>query len=331
MYSVVSKAQEIVLREVEKLRGPKLIKGDNIAVLCPNPAHRDTSPSCNVYVGEPGRVPVGFFSCWSCGFKSYWNPVATRFSLELLSEQDNRFTKTRSVIPKEVKQSLLPESLSLATLSQALSCGLYLPLEDTDTWRTIPNKVLRLVGAVKTVDINTSEPCLLFPVQINDNLVGGIKAFYEPNPKIGSYQNLSGEWASTQGVAFYDHVKPLIEKTGYVVVVEGPRDALRLISIDIPAVAILGTKNISRKKVELIYRLAPRVVLCMDGDDAGTKAVNTWNTIRKTPAFDLVPYSKKYTKLMRKKTGDKEIVVEIDPCNAPISVVTKLKEFCGGK
>lgn len=44
-------------------------KGDNIVVTCPNPSHsggHESSPACNVYVGDDGEAKYGYFRCFVC-------------------------------------------------------------------------------------------------------------------------------------------------------------------------------------------------------------------------------------------------------------------------
>ena len=53
-----------------KLRDIKTPSGgaDNIVVTCPH--HGDgceSTPACNIYIGEDGKLPYGFFNCFVCG------------------------------------------------------------------------------------------------------------------------------------------------------------------------------------------------------------------------------------------------------------------------
>lgn len=41
---------------------------DNIVVTCPHHASgREATSACNIYIGEDGRLPYGFFNCFVCG------------------------------------------------------------------------------------------------------------------------------------------------------------------------------------------------------------------------------------------------------------------------
>ena len=52
------------LRDIKKPSGG----ADNIVVTCPH--HDDgheSTPACNIYIGEDGKLPYGFFNCFVCG------------------------------------------------------------------------------------------------------------------------------------------------------------------------------------------------------------------------------------------------------------------------
>ncbi len=67
-------------------------------------------------------------------------------------------------------------------------------------------------------------------------------------------------------------VKRRIQEFGYAVLVEGYFDVIALQKIGLPAVGIMGT-HISDQQVDLIRRYTNTVVLFMDGDGAGIKAI----------------------------------------------------------
>lgn len=53
-----------------KLKDIKTPSGgaDNIVVTCPHHDEgRESTPACNIYIGEDGKLPYGFFNCFVCG------------------------------------------------------------------------------------------------------------------------------------------------------------------------------------------------------------------------------------------------------------------------
>ncbi|HEU4651074.1 MAG TPA: toprim domain-containing protein, partial [Croceibacterium sp.] len=65
---------------------------------------------------------------------------------------------------------------------------------------------------------------------------------------------------------------PASRKTGRIVVVEGQMDAVALAAAGIEdAVAPMGTA-LTERQIELLWRLADKPILCLDGDSAGRRA-----------------------------------------------------------
>ena len=52
------------LKDIKKPSGG----ADNIVVTCPHHGDgRESTPACNIYIGEDGKLPYGFFNCFVCG------------------------------------------------------------------------------------------------------------------------------------------------------------------------------------------------------------------------------------------------------------------------
>jgi hypothetical protein len=52
------------LRDIKKPSGG----ADNIVVTCPHHSNGlEKTPACNIYIGEDGKLPYGFFNCLVCG------------------------------------------------------------------------------------------------------------------------------------------------------------------------------------------------------------------------------------------------------------------------
>lgn len=87
---------------------------------------------------------------------------------------------------------------------------------------------------------------------------------------VRSYRNAPG-MVSSQVLLGYDFVAA--HRPSKLVLVEGPVDGLTMMSIGLPALAILGTQSWSAEKRALVLALDPQeVVLLMDGDRAGRTA-----------------------------------------------------------
>lgn len=346
MVDVITKAQDIVLQEIKKIRGPKKDGGDNISILCPSPKHRDSRPSCNIYVGPPKKsVGIGHAWCFSCGFNAPWNTVAELLNLQPISLGDSKHTQMRKKVSDDIRKAVLPKELTMSYLRDEMDCGVSIPMGESEVWRKLPGELLNRVGAEKSFDMRKGSEVLIFPVWVKRRLVGAIKAVWEKEDgsKAPSYLNSEGKWTRELGLFPFDFTATMAKSRGYVVVVEGPRDALRLLSLGIPAVAILGTQNLSENKIRVIHGLRVRVVLCMDGDLAGVRASNKWRKVEREmfgkprcSTFRLKDWSDYYTEKEQAKAkaaGDKhwaDIEISLDPCNMPMRVVKKLLEVCDG-
>jgi DNA primase len=85
----------------------------------------------------------------------------------------------------------------------------------------------------------------------------------------------------------YHRIRSHIE--GGLVVVECPWGVMRLAQLAIPAVALLGT-SLSPTQIDLL-RIAPRIILMLDGDTAGKNATrcirNTFDSVIQIQNFQL--------------------------------------------
>ena len=110
---------------------------------------------------------------------------------------------------------------------------------------------------------------MYMPVNVDGETKGYIKARMKKVDGKPSYINLRGNWVSHYGLFPFDYtMQNLVNKT--VVLVEGQRDALRLLSFGIPALCIMGTQNWTVHKARLLeMHGVDTVYIFMDGDDAG--------------------------------------------------------------
>ena len=104
--------------------------------------------------------------------------------------------------------------------------------------------------------------------------------------------------------------------------VEGARDALRLLSKGIPALAILGTNNWSAKKLELLMLLEiDYIVLMMDADQPG---IDARKSIQKAAEKKIETRSVKLEKIQQSVIGEFKKEDAWDPGNIPEEVLDKI-------
>jgi 5S rRNA maturation endonuclease (ribonuclease M5) len=325
--------RDFVLNELRAVKSKK-VSSKNVVICCP--WHRERTPSFSINIDETNRkVPIGFGHCFSgkCGVNKNWNEIAEMLSLNKIKgmKKDGSVKQEYVVALNEnMKRQLLgSDSLSLADIENSLGCILSQRIEKEDEWRGFSGKLLRKIGCMVTVD-NYDNKCLILPVVIDGEVVGAQKGLWEKSPskKVPSYFNMPGEWILHKGLFPYHYVEKMLRKTGkkYVVLVEGSRDALRLISKGVPALAILGTKNWSREKRTLIMALAiSKVVIMMDGDDAGIEASNAIMKDLKGKLPRHLIKLKKVQEKIEKKKGSK-LGFNIDPGNCPSETLKKIIE-----
>lgn len=207
---------------------------------------------------------------------------------------------------KTTVEDVLEESFSTRTTFDLEFLG-------QDKWRTISMRMLNKLGARLFMDRRTdNEPVIFLPAYVNGNVVGGIKARVEKVKGQLSYVESAGEWSMTQGLYPFDYAVELLKrkKLRFVVLVEGPRDAIKLCARGIPALAILGTQKWSEAKRDLLLSLdLDLVILYMDGDSPGRKA-------NKRLKAELTPYVT--TKVLSLTALAKELgLEELDPATVP--------------
>lgn len=154
--------------------------------------------------------------------------------------------------------------------------------EDTD-WRTIKGSTLKKVGALLV--INRQGNCRIrFPAMYKGKRVGHVtglwvKSKHKNAPSyLESKHMFNGKpWSQTH-VLFYDYCRKKLKKypDKPLFIVEGPRDALKLIEYGLLAVPILGTQKNLDEKIDIIFELNPkRFILMLDGDAAGEHGADT--------------------------------------------------------
>lgn len=242
-----------------------LHKGEYSLIQCPY--HKDgqeSHPSLMVNISNP-RYEEGFFYCLSCGEKGSWSKLADNLNLEVTPSK-NTTSKT------------LVSTLSISTPKLSIPSSLEALWDKRRVWRGINGALLRDLEATLKFNPITKEQDLILPVRIMAKVVGTITCKLEKDKegKSPSYINSPGPWIK-KALFPYDQALKTIredqETSLPLFIVEGPRDALNLLQLGLPAVSILGGFNWDKELAIILTVFNPSYyIVMMDGDEAGEKA-----------------------------------------------------------
>lgn len=299
------------------------------------PFHAEKTPSARIFVGQDTKNP-GYLKCYGCGGKGSWDEVAPVLGLKPYkkgkpeAEYANlNILPTSRVRASEGDENFIMEDMEMVELPR------------NKKWRDIKTNLLIKMGAkiahIKAPDSGYVYTRLWLPVHINGELRGYIKARFRKHPTHPSYINAKGPWSRTHGLFPFDPAIELMRALGSrtIVLVEGQRDALRLIAAGIPAMCILGTQSWSPTKAKLLELAGVRrLVLMMDGDCAGIDATKMLKTaardmfkikVLKLWAMEGSPYIQFKDEDYPTKAAKKADVTLWDPGNAPEWIIKRLK------
>jgi len=315
-------AVDIIMEEIARYGGKQKRTQTHRIVLCP--FHKESHPSCSINISGT-KVSVGTFKCWSCNKSGNWNIFADKTGLKKIKKWQAKLSDaTYHGVSEDEERAMLGSSMSHTDLADALAVEELGDWQAKKEWRGLPGKLLVKLGCKFVIDRRSDEPMLLCPVVINGETVGGVKAILEKKRKRQlAYITSKGSWVKDLGIFPYDHVRKMLrrKKLRFIILVEGPRDALRLISEGLPAVAILGANNFGTKKALKLFGIGELdYIFTMPDNDAGGTLMH--KLIRKS----FKGMSKVYQiKLPRKKDKHKNLI-KIDPMSAPQEVIDDLKE-----
>lgn len=298
--------------------------GDWRMIQCPFPDHNDSGPSCGVYMIRGGRAPLGFFNCLGCGKRGSWNKLAEVANLEQIKEWDNGEKYVSDVVSSDDEHRMLgDDSLTVRRVLKIMRCEEAQPWPENIPWRGFKGEMLNLVGGMIINDYYNDSVAALFPIKIAGKVRGAVKAVYEKKTKeqLG-YITMSGEWVNSYGLFPFEFTKKMIDrfKYNFVILVEGPRDALRLLKLGIPAIAVLGANTIGKTKALYITSLGVDTYYVMPDNDRGGTAL--WNNLKE--ALSRKKCTAKRLKLPREKGPDGK-VIKMDPFSAPREIISNLK------
>lgn len=323
----------LILSEVDKIPGQKKQAKNRLMIVCP--FHDDRTPSCGIVMAEDGRYELGSFNCLGCGEHGNWNKLAEKLGLQTIGKFMPKGGTAVTFGLKAKINELQSEMMSgrerdLEEMLDFLGAPATQPWPIYSEWRGYPGWLIKNIGGIMAVGgrkLSRGDVFCYLPVVVRKKIVGFVRAFLDKKPGRESYLTSEGEWVKQSGLFPYEYTRLMINKLKrkrFVVLVEGPRDALRLIMSGIPALAILGTQNMSRSKLkELQFLGLDYVFLLPDNDKAGRdlKEKVKWHMDN----FDF-DFEVKFLKLPREKDEDGK-VIKMDPDCMPSEILKNLKEL----
>lgn len=312
--------REIVIAELEKLGGWQKTANEYQMVCCP--FHPDRTPSCGVYISfnQPDRI--GNFNCLGCGEHGTWAVFAERTGLQKIKEWKNKNVHNANLVDAAVEENLLGSaSLTPKGVLALMGVPESQPWPTNMDWRGFPGSIVRKAGGYIAQDHYNNSVQVVFIVKYAGQVRGGVKAMFEKARKgQTSYVTMRGPWVSKYGLLFFDVARSIMEKTGYtfLILVEGPRDALRLLSNGIPAVAVLGAATMSKSKAMMVTSLGPDRVYVMPDNDIGgdTFWEGAKKMVRPRVPTTLISLPREFDKQGK--------IIKIDPGNMSLDLLNDL-------
>lgn len=305
--------RDLIVQELEKYGGYKKDASAYRMVVCP--FHDDRNPSCGVKI-EHGST-LGDFHCFGCGERGSWNKFAEKTGLLTINVWDN----TVSVGHVDINtRTHLYYALTKKDVFSEFGVPEAVPWIDSIDWRGFSGRFLNRVGAYIAYDQYKNTAQVLFLVEFGGEIRGGVKAVFQKG-KGSSYFTTKGNWVNQYGLLFFKQARTLIKNNGYnfVVLVEGPRDALRLLRNGIPAIATLGAEAVSKEKAMLVETLDIDTVYCLPDNDSGGEVL--WRNVRSV-------FKTKAKKISLPKELDSDgKLIKIDPYSMNLDTLQELVDF----
>lgn len=313
----------IITDELASVEGRQKDIAGSRFVCCP--FHAEKTPSCSVNLSYDNDVPIGFFHCFGCGEKGDWNKFADVLNLRHIKEWQSKIGSTEYAKNRETKNRinlLGKNNQSIQRLFDEVGNEV-IPWPKSMEWRSYKGKFLSRIGMYCFNDPRTDELQMLFPVYIRGRYKGGVRATMEKVSWKSSYLTTKGGWVKDYGLLGFDLIE---EKNLFgcnsVVLVEGPRDWLRLTKEKIPCLGILGSKSVSKKKMLLIQSLGVKCIYSLPDNDVSGEGM----AVLVKKYADELGIKSEYLRLPRKKDASGKII-PMDPDNAPPKVISKIKRI----
>lgn len=321
-------AYEIVHESLAQYHGQKKVAGDSLMICCP--FHDDRTPSLGVYMVSGMDIPLGYFNCLGCGKHGHWNVLAEQCGFPTFKQfqvVEGSAAEFLNKIKKDESKVLGEPATSLRQLVKSMGKPSYFPWDEYTGWRGFPGSFISKIDGYSMVDSwkGNADMVLFFPVQIRGRYYGGVRAQIKKRSGRTSYVNTSGDWTKDYGLFPYDFTMKLMKKRKlkFVVLVEGPRDALRLLINGIPALAVLGARNFSKTKMRMLEKLGLDVLYVMPDNDAGGKELK--NNIKECFAENNSEIPIKVISLPKEKDKDGKLI-KLDPMSIEYSMIRELRK-----
>lgn len=312
---------DIISEELAKYGGPQKATGTSRYICCPLPEHGgENTPSCGVYMQVDAAIPLGYFHCFGCSGKGPWNKLAEIAGMAKIAEWKKASEVSATMLTRDDEDNMLGSTgTSFQQVMVKMRCTEARRWPINVEWRGFSGQLIHDVGGHIINDERKETIGVLFPVKINGVVRGGIKAVYEREGKERAYDNMKGPWTSKYGLFPYMYSAKMIrqQRLRFVFLVEGPRDALRLCSLGLPALAVLGATSMSDIKALLVMNLGVTHVYVISDNDAGGTVM--WKTI-KTYLRPMNSVKLARLKLPCKKDENGDLI-KMDPGNMPMKIV----------
>ena len=284
-------------------RIPLVARGKNFFGVCP--FHDDSNPS--MCVSREKQIYT-CFSCHATGnvytFLMNYEHIDFKEALKLLGEKAGVATGSIHISKKQTKYDKLYDAYSFSLkyfqnnlnstvgkdakdyltkrqigedIIKEFEIGLSLESSD-DLTKLLTNKSYNLVTlnriGLSSDDHDIYNDRIMFPLyDVNGRVVGFSGRIYKENGQ-NKYVNTKETDIFKKGEMLYHYhiAREECRKKKCVIVMEGFMDVIRASTIGIKnTVALMGTA-LTKEQTELIRRLSPNMILCLDGDDPGQKA-----------------------------------------------------------
>lgn len=359
--------QDHIRVQLGSLPDPKVVTTTHVKICCP--FHGEKTPSASI------RWDTGYLNCFGCGHKAKFDEWAEHAGLQpfikgppkdryaqnlfaaLMQGGDAYEQEEQPEDEEEQEEDETPgfeanpsDSRKDDELPFKFWTMRYRDLPAHKRWRTIKTSLLRKLGGKQAIRYFAKskrwddETFVYLPVMVHGEQKGYFLARTKKVKDKPSYllaPSTGDAWAKNWGLWPFDYSVNLMRKLGKetIVVVEGQRDALRLLSMGIPAVCMFGSKSWSENKSRILeVSGVRRVIQFFDGDDAGisateftrpfltgmfdTKSVNLWK-VSGSPYLD---YAHIEDEKERKLAADADGVEFWDPGACPEWIVNRIKD-----
>lgn len=315
----------VISDALQRFGGPQKSTATSRMICCPLPQHggNDKTPSLSINMQVDAGIPLGFFFCFGCSGKGRWNTLAEITGMEPIKEWMKSAEVSEALLTPATEDALLGDAgLTFKSVLKKMRCEEARRWPIDLEWRGFSGQLLYDVGGHIINDERKESVGVLFPIKINGRVRGGVKAIYTREGKERAYDNMHGTWTKDYGLFPYMYAAKIIrrQRLKFVFLVEGPRDALRLVSLGIPAVAILGATSMSDLKALLIANLdVSHVYVLSDNDSGGDVMWKTVKTVlRRSDTVKVVRMS-----LPKKKDAEGKLI-KMDPGNAPMRIIRNI-------